>query len=410
MYGGKASGGEQHLIAGKKWADSGARRRIGPRLAGLIVVTHAVLFSWNSPITLFSSSIKYSARPVACEVFASEAQGRWDDTVSKARGEGKVVILGPATAGIRPSLIDAFQKQFPGISLEYQTGDLASLTPRLRAEIAAEKTSIDVTFSGAFALLQNRDLLEALPGRIIWPEVAEQNRWRFSKGTGFKWLDREKRYAVQTSEWIFGYILLNRSLVGPNAVRSWKDLLRPEWKGKIASHDPRGAGAGQAVANYLLVTFGERFIIDLFKGQDVVLTRSYSQVADWLAQGKYAIGIAQVQDRIESLRKEGIALTADGLADAQGYLTGGFSVIALPKRAPHPNAATVFLNWFLTRPGQEAFHRPHLYPSLRTDVPREYVPEYILPKPQLEYVDGYGEDMIAIQHKLGEQVRELLGR
>jgi ABC-type Fe3+ transport system substrate-binding protein len=186
--------------------------------------------------------------------------------------------------------------------------------------------------------------------------------------------------------------------------------LRPEWKGKIASHDPRGAGAGQAVANYLLVTFGERFIIDLFKGQDVVLTRSYSQVADWLAQGKYAIGIAQVQDRIESLRKEGIALTADGLADAQGYLTGGFSVIALPKRAPHPNAATVFLNWFLTRPGQEAFHRPHLYPSLRTDVPREYVPEYILPKPQLEYVDGYGEDMIAIQHKLGEQVRELLGR
>ena len=123
MYGGKPSGGEQHLIAGKKWADSGARRRIGPRLAGLIVVTHAVLFSWNSPITLFSSSIKYSARPVACEVFASEAQGRWDDTVSKARGEGKVVILGPATAGIRPSLIDAFQKQFPGISLEYQTGD-----------------------------------------------------------------------------------------------------------------------------------------------------------------------------------------------------------------------------------------------------------------------------------------------
>ena len=50
MYGGKASGGEQHLIAGKKWADSGARRRIGPRLAGLIVVTHAVLFSWNSQV------------------------------------------------------------------------------------------------------------------------------------------------------------------------------------------------------------------------------------------------------------------------------------------------------------------------------------------------------------------------
>ena len=82
MYGGKASGGEQYLIAAKKWADSGARRRIGPRLAGLIVVTHAVLFSWNSPITLFSGNIKSSARQVAYEVFASEAQGSWDAAVS----------------------------------------------------------------------------------------------------------------------------------------------------------------------------------------------------------------------------------------------------------------------------------------------------------------------------------------
>ena len=65
--------------------------------------------------------------------------------------------------------------------------------------------------------------------------------------------------------------------------------------------------------------------------------------------------------------KEGAALSA-----GQGFLT-------LVNQAPHPNAAQVFVNWFLSREGQLNFQKalgqaeeggPD---SLRTDIPKEDV-------------------------------------
>jgi ABC-type uncharacterized transport system YnjBCD substrate-binding protein len=141
-----------------------------------------------------------------------------------------------------------------------------------------------------------------------------------------------------------------------------------------------------------------------------VLTRDYAQVADWVAQGKYSIGFAQTADRIEELRKEGIPLKAFSLLDAPGQLSGGFSVAALLQGVQHPSAATVFLNWFLSREGQLAFQKPLVYPSLRVDVPRDFVPDYTIPKPGLEYTDTYGEDFIPMRQKLAAEVRDLLGR
>lgn len=43
--------------------------------------------------------------------------------------------------------------------------------------------------------------------------------------------------------------------------------------------------------------------------------------------------------------------------------------IYLYNRAPHPNAAKLFINWALTREGQTAFTQQTQIPSRRTDVP-----------------------------------------
>jgi iron(III) transport system substrate-binding protein len=341
---------------------------------------------------------------------ASQSTGaRWDKIVQDAKSEGKVTLLGPQTAEVRPSLVEAFRKAYPDLALEYQSGSVGDLASRVRAEIGQKKTTFDLVIGGT-AVLRNKDIVDSLAGRLIVPEAADLNRWRSSDGKGLKWIDRERQIAVQTSEWVFGYIVVNSRSVNPASLRFWSDLLKPEWKGKIASHDPRGPGAGQEVASYLLDKLGGKFIVDLYKGQEVALTRSYSQVADWLAQGKYQIGIAQVPDRIEALKKEGVPLKAYSLQDAPGTLTGGFSVVSVFKGAPHTNAAAVFLNWVLSRQGQDALHRPQLYPSLRIDAPRDYVPDYTLPVAGLNYLDTYTEEFQATRVKLAKQVEEIIGR
>ncbi|HWH80474.1 MAG TPA: hypothetical protein VNT76_24000, partial [Candidatus Binatus sp.] len=52
---------------------------------------------------------------------------------------------------------------------------------------------------------------------------------------------------------------------------------------------------------------------------------------------------------------------------------------ALMNRAPHPNAAKVFVNWLLSREGQSAFQRIISTPgevknSRRIDVPKDHIP------------------------------------
>ena len=320
-----------------------------------------------------------------------------------------MTLLGPPLAELRPSLMQAFQKAFPEIALEYQAGTVAPLVEKLRAEIEQKKNSLDIVIGGT-SLLREKNLLEPIPPKLLLPEVINPEAWESSKGKGLKWIDKESQFVLQTSEWVFGYVLVNTKLVNRDQLTTWQDLLKPQWKGKIAFYDPRGAGAGQEVASYLLVKFGEKFIVDLFKGQDVALTRSYSQIADWVAQGKYAVGIAQVPDRIEALKKEGVPLQAFSLSDAPGTLSGGFSVVSLLKGRPHPNAAAIFVNWILTKAGQEALHRPQLYPSLRKDVPTDHVPPYTIVQRGLNYLDTYTEEFQAKRGVTATKVQDLLGR
>jgi len=56
-----------------------------------------------------------------------------------------------------------------------------------------------------------------------------------------------------------------------------------------------------------------------------------------------------------------------------------FGTVALVNRAPHPNAAKVFINWLLSRRGQIVLQKRTLTgespaDSLRIDIPKDEVP------------------------------------
>jgi len=72
----------------------------------------------------------------------------------------------------------------------------------------------------------------------------------------------------------------------------------------------------------------------------------------------------------------------------------------------------VFVNWFASKEGQEIFAREMMEPSLRTDVRQDLVPDYVVPKPGVDYkVDQYSEDwMLNIGPKVQKKLAEALGR
>src|SRR5262245_6438649 len=193
----------------------------GAILPAIIVVTVILCASslvWRS-LSLGEGSL--SATP---GVFAAEAAksgvGRWEKIVQEAKSEGKVTLLGPETATVRPSMLEAFRKAYPEIELEYQAGSIGSLATRLRAEIAQQKTSFDVVIGGT-AVLRNKDILDPLTSRLMVADATDARLWRSSEGNGLKWIDHERQFAAQTSEWVFGYILINSRAVNPASIRSW---------------------------------------------------------------------------------------------------------------------------------------------------------------------------------------------
>ena len=146
--------------------------------------------------------------------------------------------------------------------------------------------------------------------------------------------------------------------MNPKEFKSYWDLVTPKWKGKYVSQDPTSTGLGGGLQfMYYHPELGPEFIKRLFGDMQPTLGRDRRQITDWLAQGKFALCVgcrdtnrAKSQglpvDELDNVDwKEGLELTSGG---------GSMSLI---KGGPNPNAARVFINWFLSRRGQLAMQK-----------------------------------------------------
>jgi iron(III) transport system substrate-binding protein len=158
--------------------------------------------------------------------------------------------------------------------------------------------------------------------------------------------------------------LVNRRAVPTSDLSTLEDLLNPKFKGRIAIYEPREANNGSLQLAAIMVQKGEDFVRQLL--QDAVFVDSPSQLVDFVSAGRYPIGIGDEAQRLEQLKAEGLARDVEVTnLSANGAATG----IAVMRNAPHPAAAKLLVNWFLTQQGQEAFAREGKTVSRRSDVP-----------------------------------------
>lgn len=352
--------------------------------------------------------VALSALPVRAA--QSDWQKQWDRTVADAKKEGQIVVtMSSMGTETRPLLTDAFAKRF-GIRLELVGIPGPQASARVEREGQVGRTTIDVTVGGADDVqsLLPAGRLDPLRDKLVLPEVLDLTKWRKNK---LKFNDPEERYLLQTSEYLPPDLIVNASLVKPDAIASWKDVLKPDYKGKIASFDPRRAGAGLSTASYLLVRFGPQFVKDLYLGQQAAYTGDERQLVEWIGRGTYAIGLGTGSRQIEPLRQLGLPIVRTFPSDGPGYLSGGPSVLKLVKNSPHPNAAVVFINWFLTREAQQIYQDTVDTVSRRADLDTSRIPHYVVPKEGVDYIDTYTYEFITeTRPKLRKLLGELLGR
>lgn len=327
----------------------------------------------------------------------------WQKLLAAGRQEGTVVVAGRGE--MAQPMTEAFKRD-TGIDLQFLGGEGRDQFTRLAREMRAGQVTIDVIFDGqSLVPFVNDGFIKPIKQQFLLPGVTDLKNWKDGK---MKWVDKEQEYMFEGGQYLFGWILINTDMIKPGELTSWKDLLKPQYKGKIASFDPRVGGPGQANASYIADVFGIDFVSHLYKDQQVALSNSSRQLVDWVAHGNYPIALATLATEIESFRAAGVSnLAAIYMKDGPGAVLGGSSVVSEPKLAPHPNATGVFLNWYASQPGQQVFSTVWKTPSNRTDVHVDGIPDYVVPKPGVQYVDQYQEKWY-LEKYVGQYQKELV--
>ncbi len=331
-----------------------------------------------------------SGAALAADDWQAGAGDDWKKVLAAARQEGKVVVMGPAP--ISKAISAGFEKD-TGISVVFVGGNPNEQATRMEREAKSGNMTVDVAIGGGIELMTMYlpGYLDPIAPRLLLPGVKNPANW---VGGQLKWFDNKKAYILEISNWVHGWIVVNSEKTDLSKIQNWKDLLKPEYKGKIAAYDPRLGGPGQSAAAYLTHQFGLEFVKQVYGGQDVTYTRDSRQLMDWAARGTYPIVLGAIQFEVERFKQAGMKqLAVPTLADGPGTLTGGFGLVKLPKGHPNPNAATVFLNWIASHPGAVAYSSSMLEASMRVDAQLPVVPDYVVPKRNLKYsLDQYTED------------------
>jgi iron(III) transport system substrate-binding protein len=138
--------------------------------------------------------------------------------------------------------------------------------------------------------------------------------------------------------------------------------------------------------------------------------RDLRRQVEWIAHGRYPILIGPSEAPVGQLEREGVDLgRVTEFTDIGGNITSSSGNVMLVNRAPHPNAAKVFINWLLTRDGQTAFSTAFAYPSRRVDVPTDHLDPQSIPRPGGKYTRGYLEANVESPPELRRLLRELYG-
>ena len=340
-------------------------------------------------------------------------QVEWEKSVAGASKEGEVRLWGDMEI-THPDIAAAFNKDYPFIKVIAVTGKVGELMPRIIAERRAGKYLADLYSGGlggrAFFDFYRAGVLDPVKPALILSEVVDES----------KWVNGRHHYADPENGYIFMYegtpastgLYYNAKLVNPREFNSYWDLLGPKWKGRILIFERLGTGSPSLVRYYYNSQLGPQFLRRLLSEMDLTISQDRRQATDWLGSGKFPLCIDCADT--ERAKKQGVPVDEFDrgfLREAADEIsTSGNSGLALINKAPNPNAARVFINWYLSRQGQmvwqEVMNTKVLEPSnsMRIDIPKDNVP----PEARREEGKRYGVTGIFDPDPVAKLVNELL--
>jgi ABC-type Fe3+ transport system substrate-binding protein len=270
--------------------------------------------------------------------------------VAAAKKEGQVLIYTTLIVEqiVRP-LIKVFQSQVPGIDVKYVRADSTALVVRLTNEARANRPQADI-----WHMVEGvRPLIEAgIAGPLDLPAA---------KGLPAAYTDPNGRWV--TTNLALRSLAYNTKLVPQaQAPKSYADLVESRFKGKFV-WNPNSVSGAYGFIGTVLRHMGEEkglaYLRALAKQDITPVPMAIRAVLDRVIAGEYAIGLEMNNTHVHLSAAVGAPVAWVPLDP----VTLTLQAAGLTAKAPHPNAARLFLDFMISRAGQEVFRERDYIPT-----------------------------------------------
>jgi len=272
-----------------------------------------------------------------------------EQLIAGAKKEGKLVVYASATAPQLQMYFAAFNKRYPFIKTEYFRTGKQKLVSKILFEEQAKQHIADVVHTSVIEtnILKRRGALSkyvplesaALPAQYKDPE-------------GF-WTSA---YASGT---LLGYN--SRQVKRAEIPKTYDELLNPRWKNAIA------IDSNKIEWFAMLLKLKGRSYMEKLAALNPTLRDGNTLVLQLLAAGEFPISAGVYEYSVEDLKAKGAPVDWFGLEPVITYTVA----VSLPSQPNHPNAAKLFIEWLLSKEGQEVINQYGRVP-IRDDVESKY--------------------------------------
>ena len=283
--------------------------------------------------------------------------------LAAAEKEGKVVVYSNTEQFAVNPVLDAFQAAFPNIKLDYVEIKSSELYNRFVSEASAGALQGDVIWSSSMDL-QFKLLDEGFAQAYASPEKPALPAWAVYKDLGYG-------TTFEPAAFIYNKRVLQEAAIPKShaALAKYLSDNAASLQGKVGTYDPQKSGLG-----YFLYSQDLRngtVLWDIAKGLGQTKARQYSATGNMLekvASGEHLLAYNVVGSYALLKAKSDPSM---GVVIPNDYAVVMTRIAFVPKDAKRPNAAKVFLDFVLSKAGQEVIANKASLFSIRQDVEGE---------------------------------------
>jgi iron(III) transport system substrate-binding protein len=266
---------------------------------------------------------------------ASRSASR-EDLIEAAKKDREVVFYTTTNLEEASAMNRQFKAKYPFLEVNINRAEGERIVTKVLQETRAQKSLVDVIQTPAFYLY-------ALKKRGILGEYAPADDRFYPRN--FK----EEKYWIATYYNPYVVLYNTKLIAAQNLPKRYDDLLHPFWKNKMILEKDK-IDWFTAMLHIMGREKGLKYMRDLSK-QNPMLRIGQTLITQLVAAGESALQINSNGVTVNRLKQKGAPIDWVAPGPLPGLMVG----VGLTAQAPHPGAARLFVDFLLSKEGQQLY-------------------------------------------------------